>query len=171
MTLRLRHGAPVAPLFAHISARTPLTPPSDRRLFIEFVFESIPQTVLQTYIYHQLSKSHLAGAARGCCATQLHQLTCRTPKLRPMPRGLLPTCNYAAVSCTGHPHLRALRPVNLPTLASPPLILTPYNVLLISAASRTTLLPCPTAGSSQQRTIALSLTVSAVNCIKYGYKL
>lgn len=35
------------------------------RFFIEFVFESIPQTVLQTYIYHQLAKSHLAGEAAG----------------------------------------------------------------------------------------------------------
>eukprot|EP00198_Chlamydomonas_reinhardtii_P007151 XP_001696487.1 predicted protein [Chlamydomonas reinhardtii] len=54
--------------------------------FIEFVFESIPQTVLQTYIYHQLAKSHLAG-------------------------------------------------------------------------------------SGQQRTVALSLTISSINCLKYGYKL
>ncbi|GFR43398.1 hypothetical protein Agub_g4477, partial [Astrephomene gubernaculifera] len=32
------------------------------RLFIEFVFESIPQTVLQTYIYHRLAQGRHAGS-------------------------------------------------------------------------------------------------------------
>ncbi|GLI70323.1 hypothetical protein VaNZ11_015278, partial [Volvox africanus] len=56
------------------------------RFFIEFLFESIPQTIMQTYIYHQLAKGRHAGSA-------------------------------------------------------------------------------------QQRTVALSLTVSALNCLKYGWKL
>ncbi|KAG2501995.1 hypothetical protein HYH03_000491 [Edaphochlamys debaryana] len=34
------------------------------RYFIEFVFESVPQTILQTYIYHKLSQSHLAGSTQ-----------------------------------------------------------------------------------------------------------
>lgn len=66
------------------STATLLTPSAACRLFIEFVFESIPQTVLQTYIYHQLSKSHLAGGARHAAAAPSNDTSSSSaPKLRP----------------------------------------------------------------------------------------
>ncbi len=46
------------------------------RFFIEFVFESIPQTILQTYIYHQLNKSHLAGGCGTAAAARAHVCVC-----------------------------------------------------------------------------------------------
>ncbi|EFJ52844.1 hypothetical protein VOLCADRAFT_115780, partial [Volvox carteri f. nagariensis] len=36
------------------------------RFFIEFVFESIPQTILQTYIYHQLAQGSHAAQVNEC---------------------------------------------------------------------------------------------------------